>query len=58
MKYLYSQFKTFCIIGLLGSSYFKAHSQDIFWEKSHGGKHSEYLFDAQATADYVLHYLN
>jgi hypothetical protein len=28
------------------------HSQDILWEKSYGGKHSDYLFDAQPTADY------
>jgi hypothetical protein len=27
-------------------------SQDILWEKSYGGKHAEYLFDAQPTADY------
>jgi|SRR5690554_889117 len=27
-------------------------SQDILWEKSYGGIHSEYLFDAQPTADY------
>jgi hypothetical protein len=52
MKYNYSNFKTFCIIGLLWSSYFTAHSQDILWEKSYGGKHAEYLFDAQPTADY------
>jgi len=29
-----------------------SHSQDIQWEKSYGGKHSDYLFDAQPTADY------
>jgi hypothetical protein len=52
MKYFYSKFKTFCIIGLLSSSCFAAYSQDILWEKSYGGKHSEYLFDAQPTADY------
>ncbi len=28
------------------------HSQDILWEKSYGGKHSEYLFDAIPTPDY------
>ncbi|TDW47758.1 putative secreted protein (Por secretion system target) [Flavobacterium sp. 270] len=28
------------------------YSQDIQWEKSYGGKHSDYLFDAQPTADY------
>lgn len=52
MKYNYFNFKTFCIIGFFCSSCFTAHSQDILWEKSYGGKHSEYLFDAQPTADY------
>lgn len=28
------------------------HAQDILWEKSYGGKHSDYLFDAQPTPDY------
>jgi hypothetical protein len=28
------------------------HAQDILWEKSFGGKHADYLFDAQPTADY------
>ncbi|WP_333627496.1 T9SS type A sorting domain-containing protein [Sphingobacterium siyangense] len=27
-------------------------AQDILWEKSYGGKHSDYLFDAQPTPDY------
>ncbi|MCY1483348.1 hypothetical protein D3C87_42040 [compost metagenome] len=27
-------------------------AQDILWEKSYGGKHSEYLFDVQPTPDY------
>jgi hypothetical protein len=29
-----------------------AYSQDILWEKSYGGKHADYLMDAQPTADY------
>jgi len=29
-----------------------AHSQDILWEKTYGGIHADYLFDAQPTADY------
>ena len=29
-----------------------AQSQDILWEKSYGGKHAEYLFDAIPTPDY------
>jgi hypothetical protein len=28
------------------------HAQDILWEKSYGGKHAEYLFDAIPTPDY------
>jgi hypothetical protein len=28
------------------------YSQDILWEKSYGGKHADYLFDVQPTADY------
>lgn len=28
------------------------HSQKILWDKSYGGKHAEYLMDAQPTADY------
>ncbi|WP_277016742.1 T9SS type A sorting domain-containing protein [Flavobacterium lindanitolerans] len=28
------------------------NAQDILWEKSYGGKHSDYLFDAQPTPDY------
>lgn len=28
------------------------HSQDILWEKSYGGEHGDYLFDAVPTPDY------
>lgn len=31
---------------------FITRSQDILWEKSYGGTHADYLFDAQPTADY------
>ncbi|MEP6806058.1 MAG: T9SS type A sorting domain-containing protein [Flavobacterium sp.] len=31
---------------------FFTYSQDILWEKSYGGTHADYLFDAQPTADY------
>lgn len=31
---------------------FSIDAQDIIWEKSYGGKHADYLFDAQPTADY------
>ncbi|MDQ6530901.1 T9SS type A sorting domain-containing protein [Flavobacterium sp. LHD-85] len=37
---------------LLFSLPFIAYSQDILWEKSYGGTHADYLFDAQPTADY------
>jgi hypothetical protein len=30
----------------------KGFTQDILWEKSYGGKHADYLMDAQPTADY------
>lgn len=29
-----------------------SYSQDLEWEKSYGGQHSDYLFDAVATPDY------
>lgn len=44
MKKLYSLFLT--LLPLL------IYSQDILWEKSYGGIHADYLFDAQPTADY------
>lgn len=48
------QYKSF--FGLLVLWYFLGNmslfSQDILWEKSIGGKHADYLFDAVATADY------
>lgn len=31
---------------------FLIFAQDILWEKSYGGTHADYLFDAQPTADY------
>lgn len=52
MKYNYSNYNTFYIILLFLSNYLNIYSQDILWEKSYGGKNSEYLFDAQPTADY------
>ncbi|MES2573769.1 MAG: T9SS type A sorting domain-containing protein [Bacteroidota bacterium] len=52
MKYNYFNFKMFYIMGLLCCNCLTIHSQDILWEKSYGGKHAEYLFDAQPTADY------
>lgn len=39
------------VFGLLLITTF-SNAQDILWEKSYGGKHAEYLFDAQPTADY------
>ena len=44
MKKLFGLF-LFCF-GLNGMA------QDLLWEKSYGGKHAEYLFDAQPTVDY------
>jgi hypothetical protein len=52
MKYNYLNFKAFFISGLLWSCCFTTLSQDILWEKSYGGTHADYLFDAQPTADY------
>jgi hypothetical protein len=40
-----------CLL-LLSFCAFSAHSQDILWEKSYGGKHAEFLFDAIPTPDY------
>jgi hypothetical protein len=40
------------LLFLLFFSFFVLHSQEILWEKSYGGMHAEYLFDAQPTADY------
>jgi hypothetical protein len=37
---------------LLAFGAFTAQSQDILWEKSYGGKHAEFLFDAIPTPDY------
>ncbi|NLN25159.1 MAG: hypothetical protein GX163_05830 [Bacteroidetes bacterium] len=31
---------------------YSSNAQEILWEKSYGGTHSEYLFDAIPTADY------
>jgi hypothetical protein len=37
---------------LIFSVCFISYSQDVVWEKSYGGTHADYLFDAQPTADY------
>ena len=42
--------KLFLFIGLFSIAYLSA--QDILWERSYGGKHAEFLYDAQPTADY------
>jgi len=52
MKHPYLNFRTFCLISLLCCQCLTVYSQDILWEKSFGGVHAEYLFDAQPTADY------
>ncbi|WP_333809268.1 T9SS type A sorting domain-containing protein [Flavobacterium sp.] len=38
------------IAGLLAVT--TLHAQDILWERSYGGKHAEFLYDAIPTADY------
>ncbi|HBD27036.1 T9SS type A sorting domain-containing protein [Flavobacterium sp.] len=40
----------FLVIGLFSITHLVA--QDILWERSYGGKHAEYLYDAIPTADY------
>ncbi|TGD56522.1 T9SS type A sorting domain-containing protein [Flavobacterium humi] len=45
-------FKSRSFLLLVFSFAFTAYSQDILWEKSLGGKHAEFLFDAIATPDY------
>ena len=52
MKYNCLKFRIYLIIGPLYSNCFIAHSQDILWKKSYGGKYADYFFDAQPTADY------
>lgn len=42
--------KIYLSLLILGSAC--TYSQDILWEKSYGGKHADYLFDAMPTADY------
>jgi hypothetical protein len=41
---------TFLFLSIL--LFFNSFAQDILWEKSLGGKHAEYLLDAQPTPDY------
>jgi hypothetical protein len=43
--------KLFLLLLLIFCS-FHSNAQDILWEKSYGGKHADYLFDALPTADY------
>lgn len=42
----------FLLLMAFGMGTNTAHAQDILWEKSFGGRHAEYLFDVQPTADY------
>lgn len=39
----------FCVAGIIGNA---VKAQDVLWERAYGGKHSEFLLDAQPTADY------
>lgn len=47
---MYSKLKISTVALLCFAPYLSA--QDILWEKSYGGKHAEYLYDAIATPDY------
>jgi len=40
-----------CLVAFLFATSL-TYSQDILWEKSYGGKHAEFLYDAIATPDY------
>ncbi|MGC4040319.1 MAG: T9SS type A sorting domain-containing protein [Flavobacterium sp.] len=44
--------RRFIACGFLLYPFFFSYSQDILWEKSYGGKHADYLFDAIPTPDY------
>jgi hypothetical protein len=50
---IFTNFSIYYFVLLIGLAAFSsAYSQEILWEKSYGGKHAEYLMDAQPTADY------
>lgn len=42
----------YIILLLSLSTYCTLNAQDILWERSYGGKHSDFLLDVQSTADY------
>jgi hypothetical protein len=44
--------RTLLILSLCIALYSNVSAQDILWEKSYGGKHADFLLDAQPTADY------
>ena len=44
-------FKKLLYLSLITTSFF-GFSQDVLWQKTLGGKHAEFLYDAQPTADY------
>ena len=44
--------KFLCCFSMISCNIPLLYSQDIQWEKSYGGKHAEYLFDAIPTPDY------
>lgn len=52
MKRFSSFLMHFAVWVLLLCPFGSVFSQDILWEKSYGGKHAEYLFDAIPTPDY------
>ncbi|NJM79895.1 MAG: T9SS type A sorting domain-containing protein [Flavobacterium sp.] len=50
IKKIFSKSKIYLLVTFLVSSF--TYSQDILWEKSYGGKHAEFLYDAIPTPDY------
>lgn len=44
-------YKKLLYLSLITTSFF-GFSQDVLWQKTLGGKHAEFLYDAQPTADY------
>ncbi|WP_306352601.1 T9SS type A sorting domain-containing protein [Flavobacterium sp. '19STA2R22 D10 B1'] len=51
MRYIINNKIKFLVV-LLHFCIYSVSGQDILWEKSYGGKHADYLMDAQPTADY------
>jgi type IX secretion system substrate protein len=52
MQSITFKINSYLMLLILHLCVFTAHSQDILWEKSYGGKHADYLSDVIPTADY------